>query len=239
MSMYPDANSRRVELEYGTTDKSIFNFFNAVYAWMAVGLALTAAVAWFVAQSPTMIRAIYSGRFIMVAAALGMFAIAIATQSVAMRVSAAAGTAMFLLYAALMGVLISGIFIIYKLQTIGVSFLVTGGVFGLMSLIGYTTKRDLSKIGPILIAGMIGMFIASIVNVFIASSILDWIITYAVLGLTIGITAYKTQYLKMMAAEYEGQPAMLARLSVVGSLILYITFINMFMSVLRILGNRR
>src|SRR5262245_27927474 len=148
MSMYPQSGAGRKpwELEYGTTDRTLFNFFNAVYAWMAVGLAVTAAVAWGVAQSPAMLRAIYGGPFIMVAAAIGMFVVALAAQHVALRVGAAAGTALFLLYAALMGMFISYIFVIYKMQTIGVAFLLTGGVFGVMSVYGYVTKRDLTSI---------------------------------------------------------------------------------------------
>src|SRR6187549_1988623 len=107
MSQYPQ-QSRPWSLEYGqATDRTMFNFFNAVYAWMAVGLALTAAVGYAVSQSQAMLRAIYGGPFIMVAAAIGMLVITMATQRVALRVGAAAGTAMFLVYAALMGLLIS------------------------------------------------------------------------------------------------------------------------------------
>lgn len=239
MSMYPDANSRRIELEYGTTEKSMFNFFNAVYAWMAVGLALTAAVGWLVSQSPAMLNMIYGSKFVLIATGLGMFAIAWATQSVALRISAAAGTALFLLYAALMGVFISYIFVVYKAGSLLSAFLVTGGVFGVMSVYGYVTKRDLTRIGTFAVMGMLGLFIASLVNVFFASTMIDWIITYAVLAFTIIIAAYKTQDLKNLAMEFEGQPDMLARISVVGSLVLYITFINMFLAVLRIMGSRR
>lgn len=239
MSMFPQSSRRPVELEYGTTDRSMFNFFNAVYAWMAVGLALTAAVGYGVSQSPAMLRVIYGGPFVMVAAAIGMLVIAIAAQRVALRVSAAAGTAMFLIYAALMGLLISYIFVVYKMNTIAVAFLVTGGVFGGMSVYGYVTKRDLTSIGSLCFMGMLGLFIASLVNVFFASNLLSWVITYGVLLVTLGIIAYKTQDLKAMAMQFEGDPQMLSRIAIVGSLILYISFINLFMSILRILGDRR
>ncbi len=239
MSMFPQAGRRPVELEYGTTERSLSNFFNAVYAWMAVGLALTAVVAWAASQSNAMLQLMYGSRFVMVAAALGMFVIAIATQKVALQVSAAAGTAMFLLYAALMGVFICGIFVVYKIQTLLAAFLLTGGVFGVMSLYGYITKRDLTTIGSICVMGLLGLFVASLVNVFLASNALSWVITYGVLFVTIGIVAYKTQQLKAMALQFEGNREMLTRLSIVGSLILYISFINLFLSILRILGNRR
>jgi FtsH-binding integral membrane protein len=239
MSMFPQSGRRPVELEYGTTDRTTFNFFNAVYAWMAVGLAVTAVVGWGVAQSPAMLQMIYGSRFVLIAAALGLFAIAMATQRVALKMSAAAGTAMFLVYAGLMGVFISYIFVVYKLQTLGAAFLVTGGVFGLMSVYGYVTKRDLTTIGSYCVMGLMGLFVASLVNVFLASNALSWIVTYGVVLVTIGIIAYKTQDLKAMAAQFEGNRDMLARISIIGALILYISFINLFLSILRIMGNRR
>src|SRR5262245_50303629 len=217
MSMFPQANRRPVELEYGTTDRSMSNFFNAVYAWMAVGLAVTAVVAWGASQSNAMLQFMYGSRLMLVAAPIGMLVIAIATQNVALRISAAAGTAMFLLYAALMGLFISYIFVIYKIQTLGVAFLLTGGVFGLMSVYGYMTKRDLTTIGSLCVMGLLGLFVASLVNIFLASNALSWVITYGVLFVTIGIVAYKTQQLKEMAIQFEGNREMLTRLSIIGS----------------------
>ena len=242
MSMFPnsDAQRRPVELEYGTTDRSTFNFFNAVYAWMAVGLAVTAAVAWGTAQSPALLKIVYGGgKGMMLVWVLALFAIAWFTQTAALRLSAAAGTFMFLLYATVLGALLSGIFIVYKLQTLGAAFLLTGGVFAVMSVYGFVTKRDLTTIGSYLIMGFVGLFIASLVNIFLASNALGWIITYGVLFVFIGITAYETQKLKVMAQQFEGNPNMLGRIAIIGSLLLYIAFINMFLSILRILGDRR
>jgi FtsH-binding integral membrane protein len=241
MTMYPDSGTQRrpFELEYGTTERSTFNFFNAVYAWMAVGLAVTAATAWFTANTPALVKATYSGPFVMLAAVIGLSVIAYATQSIALRISAAAGTGMFLLYSGLMGMLISYVLIIYKLKTIGAAFLLTGGVFGVMSLYGFVTKRDLTTIGSYMVMAFFGLFIASLVNIFMKSDGLGWVITYGVLLLTIGITAYETQKLKAWASEFEGNPQMLNRLAVVGSLMLYVTFINMFLSILRIIGGRK
>src|SRR4051812_14717671 len=102
MSMFPQSGSQRLELNYGTTERTMFNFFNAVYAWMAVGLAVTAVVGWGVAQSPTTLKIMFGSRVMLVCASLGLFAVAMATQKVALKMSAAAGTAMFLLYSALM-----------------------------------------------------------------------------------------------------------------------------------------
>ena len=237
MSMYPD--TQRVPLGYATDDRSIASFFNAVYAWMAVGLAVTAVVAWFVSRTPALLEIIYAGKAMAIGLALGAFAIAWYVQSQIHRISTGVATALFVLYATLIGAMISYIFILYNLQTLGTAFIMTGGVFALMSIYGFVTKRDLTRIGSILVMCAIGLFVASLVNVFLASNALSWVITYAVLAVFIGITAYQTQHLKEMAYEFQGNGAMLSRVAIVGSLVLYISFINMFMAILRILGDRK
>ncbi len=237
MSMYPDA--RRVELDYGTDNRAIAGFFNAVYAWMAVGLAVTALVAWFVARSPELLKIIYSGRGMVLVMALGAFGIAWYVQSQIHRISTGLATALFMLYATVIGAMISYIFIIYNMQTLLVAFVLTAGTFGAMSLYGFVTKRDLTGIGSILVMCAIGLFLASIVNIFLASNALSWVITYAVLGVFIGITAYETQKLKEMAYQFQGDGQMLSRIAIVGSLVLYISFINIFLAILRILGSRK
>jgi FtsH-binding integral membrane protein len=235
--MYPDA--RPAQLDYGTDERAIVNFFNAVYAWMAVGLAVTALVAWFVSQQPELLRILYSGRGVAIAMALGAFGIAWYVQSQIHRISTGVATALFMLYATVIGAMISYIFVLYQTKTLLTAFVMTGGVFGVMSVYGFVTKRDLTRIGSILVMCAIGLFVASLVNVFLASDALSWVITYAVLAVFIGITAYQTQMLKAMAYEYQGNGQMLSRMAIVGSLVLYIAFINMFMAILRILGSRK
>jgi FtsH-binding integral membrane protein len=241
MSMFGESGTRKPwELEYANDDKTMSKFFNVVYAWMAVGLAVTAAVAYFVSQSDAGLRIVYGGgRGVAVIIALGMFGIAWGVQSAALRINANVATGLFLLYSALMGALLSGIFVIYKMQTIGGAFLVTGGTFAAMSVYGFVTKRDLTRIGSILIMCFIGLFVASLANIFIASNALSWLITYAVLAVFIGITAYETQKLKVMAQQYGNDPNIAPRIAIIGSLLLYIAFINMFISILRIMGDRR
>lgn len=240
MSMFPDANTRRrVEIGYGTEDRAIFNFFNTVYAWMAVGLALTGVVAFAVSQSSAAMHMVYANRGIYAVLGIGAFLLAVSAQSVALRVGTAAGLAMFLLYAALIGALISGIFIIYPATTLAAAFVLTAGTFGAMSVYGFVTKRDLTSMGSILIMCVIGLFVASLVNLWIANSALSWLITYAVLLVFVGLTAYHTQQLKNFANEHAHNPEMASRMAVVGSLILYVAFINLFLSILRIMGNRR
>ena len=241
MSQYPQYQPFQPatphQLQYGTDSRVVSSFFNMVYAWMFVGLALTALVAWLVSESAlgTMIQ---SSPAVLLVIALGAFAIAWGVQSAAHRLSAGAATALFLVYAAVIGAMISGIFVIYPMKTLFAAFLMTGGVFGVMSLYGFVTKRDLTRIGSILVMCALGLFAASLVNLFFANNLVSWIITYAVLAVFIGIVAYETQMLKEIAYQTQGNYDLARRFAIVGSLTLYISFINIFLSIVRILGRR-
>lgn len=237
MSQFPD--SRPIPLDYGTDEKSVFNFFNAVYAWMAVGLAVTAAVAFAVANTPAVFKVIYSGPIAVTAMMLGAFVIAMGVQSAALRISVTVATLLFLVYATIIGAMISYVFVIYRVETLGGAFVMTAGTFGAMSVYGYVTKRDLTGIGSMLSMCVIGLFLASIVNLFLANNALSWVITYAVLAVFIGLTAYHTQRLKALAYAHQHDPNLAARYAIIGSLLLYIAFINMFLAILRIMGGRK
>lgn len=237
MSQYPYA--RKVELDYATDEKVVFNFFNQVYAWMAVGLAVTAVVAYAISLSPAVMSAIYGNRMGYILIGLGAFAIAWGVQSVALRISAAAATGLFLVYAAIIGALISGIFVFYPNSVLFSAFVITGGVFGGMSVFGFVTKKDLSSIGSILIMCVWGLILASIVNIFVASDAFSWVITYGILIVFIGLTAWDTQKLKAIALATQGNKDLASRYAIIGSLNLYVDFINIFLSILRILGDRR
>jgi FtsH-binding integral membrane protein len=235
--MYPQSNVRRpIDLEYARDNRATVNFFNTVYAWMAVGLALTAAVAWFASQSMATVQMIYGNRGGYLLFGLIAFAIAWYAQSQAGKMSANLATLLFLLYAGIIGALISGIFLIYSPKVLISAFLLTAGTFGGMSVYGFVTKRDLTRIGSILIMCAWGLIIASVVNIFIASGPLSWVITYGVLAVFIGITAYQTQVLKQIALAVGDDPVLAPRYAIFGSLVLYIAFINIFLSILRILG---
>jgi FtsH-binding integral membrane protein len=205
---------------------------------MAVGLAVTACVGLLFSQQPALLKVIYGSKFGYIAIILGMTMLAFAVRGAAMNISAAAGTGLFLLYAALMGALISGIFIIYPWQTLVSAFFLTGGVFAVMSIYGYVTKKDLTSIGSFMIMTVIGLFIASLINVFLRNDLMGWIITYGILIAFVLLTAYDTQKLKEIAYATDGDPALASRLAIVGSLNLYVDFINIFLSLLRILGRK-
>jgi hypothetical protein len=239
MSMFPNSESRPIELDYGTGEKAVFHFFNAVYAWMAVGLAVTASVAFCVSRSPALLSLMFANKFVIVAFALGAWAIAVGVQTAATRISVAAATALFLLYSVVIGGMISFIFVVYPMSTLAAAFFMTAGTFGATSAYGFITKRNLASMGSFLTMCVIGVFFASIVNVFFANDAISWIITYVVLALFLGLVAYYTQWLKGIAQRYATNGDMAARYAIIGSLLLYISFINMFMSILRIMGNRK
>jgi uncharacterized protein len=238
MSMYP-SNANRTPLEYSSlSEVSMVRFFNQVYAWMSVGLAVTAVVGYACSKVPAILM-LFTNQFVVIAAALGLFALAWVAQTAALTISAAMGLALFMLYSAVMGFFLSGIFIVYQADTLLGAFAITGGLFAALSVAGFVIKKDLSGIGGIAAMAVMGLFLASLFNVFFASNALSWFITYGVLIAFIVIVAWKTQELKNMANEHAANPALLNRIAVVGSIILYISFINLFLSILRILGSKR
>jgi hypothetical protein len=236
----PQMTGRPVPLEYGTDtrDSAVIRFFNAVYAWMAVGLAVTASVAWLVVNHRSVMAAVYTP-----GAMIGIFvaeiALVLVISGAIHALNATAATALFVLYAALNGVLFSSIFLVYTLTSITGTFIACAAMFGAMSVYGMVTKTDLTSMGKILFMALIGLIVASIVNIFVASSALYWLVSYAGVIIFAGLTAYDTQRLRTMAISVQGDAAMAARLSVNGALILYLDFINMFLFLLRIMGKRR
>ena len=183
--------------------------------------------------------AVYASRGGYVVIVLAAFALSWFVQSQAGRLSVGVSTALFLVYATVIGALIAGIFLIDPARTLVAAFVLTGGTFGAMSVYGFVTKRDLSRIGSICVMLVMGVFIASLVNLWLANSAMSWFITYAVLILFIGITAWETQMLRNMAVQFGNNRELATRYAIVGSLVLYISFINLFLSILRILGDRR
>jgi FtsH-binding integral membrane protein len=154
-------------------------------------------------------------------------------------ISGSAGTGLFLLYAALNGVTLSRVFYMYSHADITGAFLITSGMFGATSFYGMVTRRDLSSLGSLLFMALLGLIIASIVNVFMASSALYWLISYAGVAIFVGLTAYDTQKLRELAYATAGDSRLAARLAVNGSLALYLDFINLLLFILRIMGSKR
>jgi FtsH-binding integral membrane protein len=234
---YRAADQLDYESRAGTL--TVSQFFNTVYAWMCVGLAVTACVGWYFSQNMELLRVIYGNKGGYLAIGLGAFAIAWFVQSQAGKLTFGVATVLFLVYAAIIGALLSGIFLVYPPRTLISAFLLTAGTFGGMSVYGFVTKRDLSRIGSIAVMLALGFVVASFVNLWLQNDALGWVITYAILVLFVIITAYETQHLRQIAIQFADSPEMAARYAIVGSLVLYIAFINLFIAILRILGGRR
>jgi FtsH-binding integral membrane protein len=156
------------------------------------------------------------------------------------RLSGAVATGLFMLYSALTGLTMASIFLVYTYSSIASTFFVTAGMFGAMSFYGYTTKRDLSRLGSLLFMALIGILLASLVNFWLKSPALMWAITYIGVVVFVGLTAYDTQKLKNIGEQIDARDTEnLRRYSIMGALTLYLDFINLFLMLLRIFGNRR
>ena len=217
-----------------TADKS-HDLMWVTYRWMSLGLALTGMVAFLVANSPAATSLIFGNRMLFYVLLFAELGVVMAFTPVVQRVSTPAAVAMFLGYAALNGVTLSVIFLAYTQGSIAQTFFITGGTFGALSLYGSTTKRDLSPIGRFMMFGLIGILIASVVNIFWANSALYWVTTYLGVLVFAGLTAYDTQKLQAMFQTRGGA----RNLPLIGALILYLDFVNMFLFMLRIFGRRR
>ncbi|HZN65264.1 MAG TPA: Bax inhibitor-1/YccA family protein [Tepidisphaeraceae bacterium] len=242
MARFPSPNTfgpRTYEMQYESRADTVTvaRFFNAVYAWMAAGLALTAVVAWYVSTRPDLMMQIFRGP-VLIGLIIVELALVFVVAAAVNKINAAVATGLFLLYSALNGLTLSAIFIVYAQATIASAFIITAGTFGAMSVWGFVTKRDLSGMGSILFMALIGLVLASIVNMFWANSMLTMLINYAGVLIFVGLTAYDTQKLKAIAVATAHDAAMSARLSVSGALTLYLDFVNLFLFLLRILGRR-
>lgn len=231
----PQANARQATPYQSEWSLSTYmtQVMRKVYVKMFLGLLVTALVSLFVASHPQIIMALGKMLLVLVIAELAMvFILSLAIN----KLSPAAATALFYAYAILNGITLAPIFFIYTGSSIALTFFVTSGVFLAMTIYGYTTKRDLTKLGSFLVMALIGLIVCSIVNIFLANSTMDWIISFAGVFIFIGLTAWDTQKIKNMAQETDEVNA--SKLATIGALSLYLDFINLFLYLLRFLGSR-
>ena len=217
---------------------SLVSFMYKVYGWMFAGLLLSAATAYFVSTSDTILNLLISNAFVFYGLIILELVLVFFLSAMINKISASVATFIFLLYAILNGVTFSLVLLAYTGSSIAVAFFVTAGVFGIMSLYGYITKQDLTTLGHFAIMALVGLIIASLINLFLNNSIIDWIVTYAGVLIFIALTAYDTQKIKRLYSDsqsWEGQE----KESVVGALMLYLDFINLFLDFLRIFGKSR
>jgi len=214
-------------------------FLAKVFNWMAIGLGLTGVVAWFTASSGLAMQLVASPVFmVLVLVELGMVFFLSARIN---KIQAATATGLFIGYAILNGLTLSMVFLAYTQTSIAATFFITAGMFGAMAVYGLVTKRDLSGMGSFLFMGLIGILIASVVNIFLKSSSLYWAISLIGVFVFVGLTAYDVQKIKKMGEEgimEQGEEA-IKKGAIMGALALYLDFINLFLMLLRFFGGSR
>ena len=209
-----------------------------VYVWMTLALVITGFTAYAVATSPGLLMAIVGNRFVLLGLIVAELALVVGISGAINRLSLAAATLMFVLYSVINGATLSVVFLAFTMSSITSVFFITAGTFATMALVGYTTKKDLTSMGRMLFMALIGLVIATVVNMFMRSSGLDMILNYVGVLVFVGLTAYDTQKIKeqLMMADNMGEAAQ--KVALVGALTLYLDFINLFLYLLRILGKR-
>jgi FtsH-binding integral membrane protein len=228
-------NEKELGLEKNTTMSVLMR---KVYTWMAMALVITGICAYGVANSPALLSLIYGSSMTIVILCIAEFGLVVWLSARIGKMSLTTATMMFIIYSVLNGVTLSFIFLAYTQASIAKVFFITAGTFGLMALVGHTTKVDLSKMGGILLMALIGVIIASVVNIFIKSTGFDFILSIITVLIFVGLTAYDTQKIKemLLMASDTGETAQ--KVALMGALSLYLDFINLFIHLLRIFGKR-
>lgn len=220
----------------GTSVKSVMA---GVYGWMTFALAISGLCAYLTGTTPNLAKTLLTGGMFWVLV-IAEVVLVMVISSMINKMSAALATALFVAYSALNGITLGFIFIYYTMGSIALTFFITAGTFGAMAFIGTVAKIDLSKMGSILMMALIGLVIASIVNIFMHSSMLYWICTYAGVLIFTGLTAYDVQNIKRLCEEAQGEGFEVKRkIAIIGALSLYLDFVNLMLYLLRIFGNRR
>ena len=230
-----DAVSRERELSMSAAFPVLMR---KVYVWMTLALVLTGVTAYGVATSPGVLMALYSNRILFWGLVIAEFALVIGISAAINKLSLTMATLMFVLYSVINGALFSSIFMIYTMSSIASVFFITAGTFAVMAFVGYTTKKDLTSMGKILFMALIGIIIATVVNIFLKSTGLEMIVSYLGVLIFVGLTAYDSQKIKnmLLMAPDAGEAAQ--KVALLGALNLYLDFINLFIYLLRIFGRR-
>ena len=234
------------ELNFGTTTREQELSMSAafpvlmrkVYVWMTLALVITGVTAYGVATSPGLMMAIATNKLLFWGLIIAEFGLVLAISATINKLSLTTATLLFVLYSVINGATLSFIFAIYTMSSIASVFFITAGTFAVMAFIGYTTKKDLTSMGKILLMALIGIIIATVVNIFLKSTGLEMIVSYLGVLIFVGLTAYDSQKIKQMLlmAPDAGEGAQ--KLALLGALSLYLDFVNLFIYLLRIFGRR-
>lgn len=224
---------RQQEMTNASTFKVLMR---KVYLWMTLALMITGITAAGVANSPNILALIYSSQVVMWGIIIAEFGLVIYISARLEKLSLSTATTLFALYSILNGVMLSSIFLLYSTAIISKVFFITAGTFGVTALYGYVTKKDLSSLGNILFMALIGLVIATVVNVFMKSAMFDLILSYIGVIIFVGLTAWDSQKIKHMMMVQQNADESAQKLALIGALSLYLDFINLFLYLLRIFG---
>lgn len=210
-----------------------------VFIWMTLALVITGVTAYGVATTPSLLIAIVTNKALFWGLIIAELALVFAVSGAINRLSLATATLLFVLYSVVNGATLSVIFLAYSMPAIIQTFFITAGTFGVMALVGYTTKTDLTSLGKLLFMALIGLVIATVVNMFVGSTGFDYILSYVGVLIFVGLTAYDTQKIKQMCMQAPDAGEHMQKLALLGALSLYLDFINLFLYLLRIFGNNK
>lgn len=241
---YQEENNMPIE-GIKTQDMSVQRtFMSKTFLWMTGALALTAITAFLVASTPQILLSLFNqetGGLSILGwlTILTPFILVLVMSSLVNRLSLPALSILYVVYSVIMGVSLSFIFLAYDIGHIGITFAVTAGTFGIMAIVGFTTKTDLTKFGSILLMALVGIIIAMVVNLFMQSAMMDYVISIIGVLVFTGLTAYDVQKLKRFSGQIGEFNATAGKMALMGALTLYLDFINLFLFLLRIFGSRK
>lgn len=209
-----------------------------VYLWMALALVITGVTAYGVATSPGILQTIYTNQVLFWGLIIAEFGLVIGVSAAINKISLTTATLMFIIYSVINGALLSYIFLVYTASSVATVFFITAGTFGAMAVVGYTTKTDLTSMGKYLFMALIGLVIATLVNLFVKSDGLTMILSYVGVLVFVGLTAWDSQKIKQMLLQAPDAGESSQKLALLGALTLYLDFVNLFIYLLRIFGKR-
>lgn len=218
------------------SENGISKFFSKVYLWMFIGLLISGGVAYYTSVTPAMIRMVYSSFSLILIIEL---IVVIAFSALRNKVSPLVAKILFITYSAISGLTLSSIFLVYKIESVGLVFLSAAVMFGLLALYGYITKQDLSSLGKILIFALLAIVVMSLINIFVGNESFNIFISIVSVVIFLGLTAWDMQALKAMYNYYSSDERELGKMAIYGALDLYLDFINIFLSLLNLFGKSR
>lgn len=229
----------QIQLHHSQAIEETKTFFQKVYAWMFAGLIISGVTAYIIAANPSLYETILFNEPIFYSLLIGELIMVFGLVALIRKISAGLATFLFLLYCFTTGLTLSVIFLVFTIESIGMVFFITAGMFGAMSVYGHVTKKDLTEIGQVLIMGLFGIVIASLANLFYGNPVVDYVVSIIGVIVFTGLTAYDTQKIrKTNIIGNEGTPEDLKE-SIMGALTLYLDFVNLFLKLLRLFGKRR